>query len=191
MLPPRVAWFQASARRAARGAGDEFSIVSATRPRDLARLLKLARGRHRVAELGTGTAWTAISLALADSRRRVTAFDPVVRPERERYLGLVGAKTRDRIELVDAPGERGAAPGQGVDLLFVDSSHEREATVREFEAWRPALAPGAVVAFDDYHHPDYPGVREAIAQLGLTGERQGTLFVHRHRVGGEDARAGS
>lgn len=144
-----------------------------------------------MAELGTGTAWTAISLALADSRRRVTAFDPVVRPERERYLGLVGARTRDRIELVDAPGERGPAPGQEVDLLFVDSSHEREATVREFEAWRPALAPGAVVAFDDYHHPDYPGVREAIAQLGLTGERQGTLFVHRHRVGGEDARAGS
>jgi predicted O-methyltransferase YrrM len=181
-LPPSVAWFQASARRAARAAGDEFSIVSAMRPRDLARLLRLARGHRRVVELGTGTAWTAISLALADPRRHVTGFDPVVRPERERYLALVRAKTRERIELVDAPGERGPAPGQEVDLLFVDSSHEREPTIREFEAWRPALAPGAVVAFDDYDHPDYPGVRQAIDQLGLTGEPKGTLFVH--RVGG-------
>src|SRR5205807_2664279 len=114
---------------------------------------------------------------------------PVVRPERERYLALVGAKTRNRIEFVDAPGERGPAPGQEVDLLFVDSSHEREATVREFEAWRPALAPGALVAFDDYDHPDYPGVREAIAQLSLIGERQGTLFVH--RAGGGRAAAES
>jgi predicted O-methyltransferase YrrM len=179
VLPPRVAWFQARARRAARAAGDEFSIVSATRPDDLARLLRLARGRRQVVELGTGTAWTTISLALADPERRVTGFDPVVRPEREGYLRLVGPRTRARIELVDAPGARGPIGDQPVDLLFVDSSHEREETVREFQAWRPALAPGALVVFDDYDHPDYPGVGEAVAALDLPGERRGTLFVYR------------
>jgi predicted O-methyltransferase YrrM len=132
-----------------------------------------------VVELGTGTAWTAISLALADPERRVTTFDPIVRPERERYLRLVGPRARARIELVDAPGERGPAAGQRVDLLFVDSSHEREDTIREYQAWRPALAAGALVMFDDYDHPDYPGVREAVAALELPGEQQGTLFVHR------------
>jgi hypothetical protein len=40
------------------------------------------------------------------------------------------------------------------------------------------LAPGATVAFDDYANPDYPGVREAIAELGLTGGSRGSLFVH-------------
>ena len=45
-------------------------------------------------------------------------------------------------------------------------------------AWRPVLAPGATVAFDDYANPDYPGVREAIAELGLAGERRGAMFVH-------------
>jgi predicted O-methyltransferase YrrM len=153
--------------------------VSATRPDDLARLLELARGRREVVELGTGTAWTTISLALADPRRRVTSFDPIVRPERERYLGLAGARARGRIELVAAPGERGPRPGQRVELLFVDSSHDREDTVREVEAWRGALAPGAIVALDDYDHPDYPGVREAVAELGLRGEQAGTLFVVR------------
>jgi predicted O-methyltransferase YrrM len=175
-----VAWFQARARRAARRSGDEFSLVSATRPDDLARLLALARGRRRVVELGTGTAWTTISLALADSSREVTSFDPIVRAERERYLELAGPGVRSRIELVDAPGEAGPREGEPrVDLLFVDSSHERAATIREYEAWRPALAPGAIVAFDDYGHPDYPGVAQAIADLGLAGERAGTLFVAR------------
>jgi hypothetical protein len=81
---------------------------------------------------------------------------------------------------MDAPGEAGPPAGElPVDLLFVDSSHERAATVREYEAWRPALAPGAIVAFDDYDHPDYPGVAQAISDLGLTGEPVGTLFVAR------------
>jgi predicted O-methyltransferase YrrM len=176
-----VAWFQARARRAARADDDEFSLVSATRPGDLARLLRLARGRREVVELGTGTAWTAISLALADPARRVTTFDPIIRPERQTYLQLAGPRARARVELRDEPGDRGPGGLRGVDFLFVDSSHEREDTVREFEAWRPALAPGAIVVFDDYDHPDYRGVRAAIEQLDLPGEQAGTLFVHRTR----------
>jgi Methyltransferase domain len=66
-----------------------------------------------------------------------------------------------------------------VDMLFVDGSHERDLTVRTFEAWRAALAPGAVVAFHDVDNPDYPGVGEAIAELGLDGAVEGDLFVWR------------
>jgi hypothetical protein len=57
-LPPRVALFQWRARRLALRIGDRFSLVSATRPQDLAELMSLARGRRHVVELGTGTAWT-------------------------------------------------------------------------------------------------------------------------------------
>ena len=39
------------------------------------------------------------------------------------------------------------------------------------------LAPGAAIVFDDYGHPDYPGVREAVQELGLDGRLVGTLFV--------------
>jgi hypothetical protein len=39
--------------------------------------------------------------------------------------------------------------------------------------------PGAVVVFHDYHHPDYPGVRQAVADLGLDGEQQAGLYVWR------------
>lgn len=204
-LPARVALFQWRAWRLAWRSGDRFSQVSGTRPRKLAALLRAAHGRRRVVELGTGTAWTTISLALADGERTVLSFDPIARSERERYLRLAGPAIRGRLTFVCAPGDSGpggsdergpgeSAAGRGdrrprpgdcppanggtVDLLYVDSSHERDATMREFRAWRPALAEGATVVFDDYGHPDYPGVQEAIGSLGLEGEEHQGLFIH-------------
>jgi predicted O-methyltransferase YrrM len=179
-LPPRVAIFYSRARRTAARTGDAWSLRSATGPESLAVLLRLARGRATVVEIGTGTAWTTAALALADRRRRVLSFDPVEWPERERYLRLAGPDAAGRIELVaeggeDGPGERAWRP----DMLFVDGSHDRDLTVRTFESWLPALRPGAIVAFHDFENPGYPGVTEAIRALGLRGEAVGDVFVWR------------
>jgi predicted O-methyltransferase YrrM len=178
-LPLRVAWFLWRARRLAQRTADPFSLISATRPADLALLLRLARDRRRVVELGTGTAWTTLALALADPRREVISYDPIARPERERYLALVQSGVQARVLLITGPGSAGPATGDPVDLLYVDSSHSRQGTIEELHAWRPALRPGALVVLDDYAHTDYPGVREAVAELGLQGNPQGRLFVHR------------
>jgi predicted O-methyltransferase YrrM len=180
VLPVEVAVFCWRARRQALRAGDRFSLDSAARPRELALLLSLAADRTAVVELGTGTAWTAIALALAEPARRVLSCDPCVRQEREAYLELAGAQARRRIELREEPDHLGPkAADRPVQLLFIDSSHEREPTVRAFRAWRQALAPGAVVVFHDHAHPDYPGVREAVLELGLSGRESGGLFVWR------------
>jgi predicted O-methyltransferase YrrM len=179
-LPPRVALFQYRARRRARRTGDVFSLTSATRPRDLALLLKLADGRRQVVEIGTGTGWTSIALALADPERRVTTFEPSPRPATEGYLALARPDVRRRITFLAAAGAKGPQNSETADLLYIDSSHTREGTLAELGAWQAALAPAALVILDDYTHPDYPGVREAVQELGLTGEQCGTLFVHRH-----------
>jgi predicted O-methyltransferase YrrM len=184
-LPPRVAWFHWRARRLAWRTEDRFSLASATRPADLSLLLELARGRRSVAELGTATAWTSIALALADPHRSVITYDPSDRPQRRSYLELAGPRVRSRIELVTAPGSVGPPDARAVDLLYIDSSHDRLETISELEAWWTALRPGARVVFDDYIHPEYPGVRQAIEELGLAGEQQGTLYVH--EVGGGSA----
>lgn len=131
-------------------------------------------------ELGTATAWTAITLALDDRRRRVVTYDVIEREKAMCYLDLVGPDVRERIELVVAPGCTGPRDQQPVDLLYIDSSHTRGHTIAEVRAWQPYLQPGAPVLFDDYTHPDYPGVREAIEELGLKGELRGKLFIHRH-----------
>jgi predicted O-methyltransferase YrrM len=179
VLPPKVAWFQWQAWRLAARMGDEFSPMSATRPRKLAVLLELAHGRQRVVELGTATGWTTISLVLADRTRCVTTYDPIERPARERYLKLVKPGVRDRVTFVHAAGDAGPQSGSLVDLMYIDSSHNQEDTVREIEAWRGVLGDGALVVFDDFTHPDYPGIREAVQQLALQGEEHEGLFVHR------------
>lgn len=179
VLPARVGLFYWRARRAAARAGDRFTLDSATRPAELAALLRLASGHRAVVELGTGTAWTAIALALADRHREVVTYDPTVRRERDLYLRLVSGAVRSRIRFVAETGEAGAASGGPVDLLFVDSSHGRDETIAEFEAWRPRLRPGAIVAFHDYENPSYPGVAQAVGALGLGGKVEGSLFVWR------------
>ena len=102
-----------------------------------------------------------------------------MRGEREGYLDLAGRGVLGRIELREEPDCRGPHPGDpSVELLFIDSAHEREAVLAAFRAWRDALAPGAVVVFHDYGHPEYPGVREAVLELGLEGgAERGGVFV--------------
>ena len=176
-LPPSVAVFQWRARRLAMRLDDRFALVSGTRPYNLAALLDAARGCRRVVELGTGAAWTAASLALAEASRTVVSYDPIDRPERARYLELAGPAAR-RVRLVDAAGERGPLDDAPVDLLYIDSSHDEEETIREVEAWRPVLNRTATIVFDDYGHADYPGVTAAVRTLGLDGVQRGSLFIH-------------
>ncbi len=103
-----------------------------------------------------------------------------MRSAREAYLDLGGRGLRARIELRGQPDSDGPRPGDApVQLLFIDSSHERESVLAAFAAWRAALAPGALVVFHDYRHPRYPGVREAILELGLEGRERHGLFVWR------------
>jgi predicted O-methyltransferase YrrM len=174
----RVARFYWRAHRHARRNGDRFSLDSAARPSELAELLALAAGRRSVVELGTGTGWSAVALALDDPARQIVSYDPSVRPERIAYLKLAGVSARERIELRAEPDSRGPHVGDApVELLFVDSEHERRPVLDAFAAWRGALAPGAVVVFHDYAHPRYPGVREAVAELRLQGSERGGLFV--------------
>jgi predicted O-methyltransferase YrrM len=174
-LPRRAALFQARAMLRAQRLGDDWALRSSTRPADVAELLRLARGRRRAVELGTATGWTSGALLLAEPERRLMSFDPVVREHREDYLALLPRAARERLELVAAPGHE--ARGEGIDLLFVDSSHDRHATVAEVEAWRPRLAPGALVVLHDHGNPAYPGVAEAVADLGLSGREHAGLWL--------------
>jgi len=72
-------------------------------------------------------------------------------------------------------------------LLYVDSTHGREETKERAAAWQRALAPDALVVLDDFNHPDFPGVREAVRELGLSGQQRGTLFVHELHLAGRGA----
>lgn len=178
-LPWPVARFWVRALRTARAKGDTWSIDVACRPAELRALLEALDGARRVAELGTASAWTTAALVLADPRREVDSYDVVAHPQREAFLALLEPEARDRIRLHDRPGGRGPDDPPAVDAVFIDSSHEREETRASFVTWEPAVAPGGIVAFHDWRDPAYPGVTEAVRELGLQGDERGRLFVWR------------
>lgn len=180
-LPLGVAAFFVRAWWCAQRNEDHFSLASAIRPSELSELLRLARGRTSIVELGTGTGWSTIALALAERGRRVISYDPHVRPERDAYVARAWPSVRAHIEFREEPDSSGPRPGETVDFLFIDSSHDRASVLCAFATWREALVPDALVAFHDYGHPSYPGVREAVEELGLKGVISGSLFVWRRR----------
>ena len=59
--------------------------------------------------------------------------------------------------------------GKPVGLIFIDGDHSKEGARLDIESWAPLLAPGARIAVDDYDHPDWPGVREALEELIAEG----------------------
>jgi predicted O-methyltransferase YrrM len=85
----------------------------------------------------------------------------------------------DRIELIQAFSHEvaenwGSRTDDGenpkkVGLLYVDGDHTKEGARRDIESWAPHLAFGAIIAVDDYGHPDWPGVGEAVDELVAEG----------------------
>ena len=175
-LPPRVLLFRLRAIALSRRTGDPSRRWPLSIWR-LSRLLALARGREQIVELGTAAGWTAYSLALADPRARVTSYDHVARDGRERYRRLVPASALERVELVLRRGEEGPEQPMSCDLLLIDANHWHPAIGEMFEAWYGSVVPGGLVVFDDVA-PEFPDVARTIADLGLSGERLGRLFVH-------------
>jgi predicted O-methyltransferase YrrM len=143
----------------------------------LSRLLAVARGRDRIVELGTAAAWTAYSIALANPRARVKTYDRELRAGRDRYRRLLPDSALERVELILRRGEEGPESPTSCDLLLIDADHRHPAVREMFDAWYGSVVPGGLVVFDDCA-PDYPDVVRTIADLGLSGELLGRLFVH-------------
>lgn len=189
-LPPRVVVFYLRALALGRRSGDTVSLAIAARPRELAELLRAARDAATVAEVGTGTGWTAIALVLARPDRHVHSFDVGEYEQRARYLELVPPHVRHRLHLAIRDGREGPPPDlPELDLLFIDSSHEQEETVTTFRLWSERLRPGASVAFHDFGNEHYPGVARGVAELGLDGEERAGTYLWRKR--GRAAAGGS
>jgi len=56
-----------------------------------------------------------------------------------------------------------------ITLLYIDGDHTVEGVAADFEMYAPAIVPGGVVVFDDYHNNDWPEVTEFVDALDKTG----------------------
>lgn len=60
--------------------------------------------------------------------------------------------------------------GGKIGLLYVDADHSYAAVQSDYQAWRPHLAPDAIVAFDDYWKGRFDGVIRFVDELVASGE---------------------
>lgn len=164
-------------QREARRLGDPNLALGASWE-DIAAVLSLARGAETIAEIGTGNAFTSIVLARQYPAARIVTVDPFEHRYRRHYIEMMGVRS---LEIWTQRGDAGPNGLSAIDLVFIDSSHERDDTIAEFLAWGPAVRVGGAIAFHDYR-AGWPGVDEAIADLGLKGDVMGrSVFVWRKR----------
>lgn len=61
--------------------------------------------------------------------------------------------------------------GPQIGLLYIDADHDYPSAMQDLRAWRPHLADGAWIAFDDYY-PRFPGVIRCVDELVAEGDIQ-------------------
>jgi len=62
-------------------------------------------------------------------------------------------------------------------LIFIDSSHTYEDCKSQFELATRSASTGCLIAFHDYEHPDYPGVKIYCDELQSSGVLTDTKIV--------------
>lgn len=75
---------------------------------------------------------------------------------------LVAAGVSASVRLIVAPTVEAAATWtEPIDFLYIDADHEFAAVLADLQAWVPHVAPGGMMAGDDYENPSFPGVHLA------------------------------
>jgi hypothetical protein len=168
-----------------------FKRVQAATPDDimmaLADFAAAVPADQEIVELGVFHGRTALQMAWGARQghgAHVTGIDPWDLPgnvydppftdeasRRWAFHHVVALGYAKDITLVHAFSHEVAAAydGKPVGLLFVDGDHTKDGAKRDIVEWAPYLAPGARIAVDDYGHPDWPGVGEAVDELVAEG----------------------
>jgi predicted O-methyltransferase YrrM len=142
-----------------------------------------AAGAIRIVEIGSWKGRSTITLASGLATRAAGGVVHAVDPHRggvaHRLLGeadtfgafLANLERAGVRELVDpiratSAAARGRVPDGSVHVLFVDGSHRYGDVLHDLDVWRPALRPGARVAFHDA--VAHPGVAAALRRRALS-----------------------
>lgn len=168
-----------------------FKQIRAATPEDimvtLADFATQVSADHEIVELGVFQGRTALQMAWGarlGNGAHVTGIDPWAlegnvydppftedgsRRWAEHWVQSLGYSRN--ITLVNDFSHNVAATWAGppVGLLYVDGDHTKDGAKRDIVSWAPHLFPSARIAVDDYGHPDWPGVGEAVDELVAEG----------------------
>ena len=128
----------------------------------LYRLAGRANGCGCIVEIGSYRGRSTVALAEGASSSAIFAIEPHevfegvlggsfgARDRAHFYRAMLRSGAYERVRLVNLPGTV-VAPGwsEPVALLWIDGDHSYEGVRGDWEAFKPHLAAGALVAFDD------------------------------------------
>lgn len=152
-------------------------------PDELEKLAELAINR-RVLEVGAfmglsawGMAITARSVVSVDTFRANSAGQRQMEQltTLDDYMRAVSRFGNVRWH-VGTSEDAARAIDETFDLIFIDAMHTREDVLADIDRWQPKLALGGIMAFHDYGHGDFPGVKQAVDErFGVLSNRVITL----------------
>jgi predicted O-methyltransferase YrrM len=146
--------------------------------RYLAELVAFQNSRVFV-ELGTCGGGCSRNVAVRNPTTTVITIDVVKEPQVnlvEKHVSNFKFVQGDSAELAKTIGEKYKGL---IDTLFIDTVHEYNHVMKEFNAWKLYLAPNAVVVFDDLNRnsmdkvwADLPGIKtefNALKEMHISG----------------------
>ena len=155
-------------------------------PWELEQLMELAAGRD-VLEVGSFTGLSAWAMAtVAKSVRCIDTFKANTAGQHQvdtvqtldeflaataRFKNVVGVHvgTSEEIHRI------GALAGLTFDLVFIDAMHLYEDVKADATRWMPFVRNGGTIAFHDYGHDNFPGVKHAVDERFYGVQTIGTL----------------
>ncbi|WP_158046529.1 class I SAM-dependent methyltransferase [Skermanella pratensis] len=135
-----------------------------------------------ICELGCFHGKSAIALShLARPEERLHVYDTFgdgyyesFRSNMARYAqGLEGRLVINTMELssLQAPPED-SLPRGTVRFLHIDAGHTHKDVINDLRNFAPLMAPGGIIALDDFYHHQFPGVATAGTEFMLSPEGQ-------------------
>lgn len=120
------------------------------------------RGPLRALEIGTYRGTSAAHLAWANVGGTVVTVD--VDPNSAALCAALGIRNLTAITADAAEAIPRVACHAPFDVLFVDAQHDFDHCYGEYLCYRPMVAPGGIVFFDDLHiHPEMEAAWDAVA----------------------------
>jgi hypothetical protein len=97
------------------------------------------------------------------------------------FVALMRQHAPEELERVNVLRCRSADAAKFIgicDGVMIDGNHDYEAVAQDIALWRPHMKPGGILAGDDYHDGDFPGVVQAVREaFGSSYGVRGTTWV--------------
>lgn len=168
-------------------AEDCMGLTSRRAGRYLRGLAKEVPSDQAIVEIGVYTGRSLLYLAegsLAGNGAKVYGIDPwnLPRASKPKYkdsktyaYAMNAIQMSDAAHLIVPIRSYGTViaenwDGPKVGLVYIDADHRYLPVLEDYYAWKPHLAEGAIIAFDDYDLATFPGVVQAVDELAALDE---------------------